>query len=104
VKSPAQVLKEVSSRVREKKDATLEDFEALADATAQFIEQREANDERNAMQNQANACQQAVYSVFDSDQSPMKVEDEKVRMTEREIFFAATDLDVSLDARRHDDA
>jgi hypothetical protein len=98
-KSPAEILREVSAKVKEKQDATLEDFETLAEATAQFIENREASDQQTAMANQANACQQAVYSVFDSDSSN-PIEDQAVKATEREIFFAATDLDVSLEARK----
>jgi hypothetical protein len=97
-KTPAQVLRETVAKVRQNKDATLEDFETLVDCTAQYIEQNESTREQSLMAQQAQNCQQAVYNVFDSGDNP--ITDNEVKMTEREMFFAATDLAVSTDARK----
>lgn len=98
VKSPLDTLKEIQDRVHNNKDATLDDFEQMAAATFEALRENEQRTQQTEMQRTAQQCQDAVYSVFDSAET--QLEDETLRMTEREIFMAATDRNVTADAQK----
>ena len=99
-KTPMQVVEETLNRVRTNKDATLEDFETMCKAQKSFMEQVSNDNQKTQFDQMYKDCESAVQNVYEHTISGTSNLDDTLKMTERELFVAATDFQLVQDANK----